>query len=87
MSLVDGRAYNERLMPLFRGTAQPDRNEPVEYISYDLWEAMRAHDRDMADEVLEPTFTFMRAQTDPRRLTTMKLGQYLEYREADVGKA
>ena len=87
MSLDDGCAYNEKLMPLFRGTAQPDRSKPVEYISYDLWEAMRAHDREMAGEILEPTFTFMRAQTDPRRLTTMKLGQYLEYREADVGKA
>lgn len=87
MSLDDGRAYNERLMPLFRGTAQPDRSTPVEWIGYDLWEAMRAHDRDMADEILEPVFVFMRAQTDPKRLTEMELGRYLEYREADVGKA
>lgn len=48
---------------------------------------MHAHDCDMADEALEPTFTFMRSQTDPRRLTTMNYGQYLEYRETDVGKA
>lgn len=87
MSLDEGRAYNERLMPLFRGSVLPDRSVPVEYIGYDLWESMRASDRDMADEVLEPVFTFMRAQTDPTRLTRMELGRYLEYREADVGKA
>lgn len=48
---------------------------------------MRAHDRYLADEILEPTFTFMRAQTDRARLNMKELGQYLEYRERDVGKA
>ncbi|KAI1091698.1 Aristolochene synthase in complex with 12,13-Difluorofarnesyl diphosphate [Rostrohypoxylon terebratum] len=87
MSLEDGRAYNEKLMPLFRGSVLPDRSVPVEWMSYDLWESMRAQDKEMADEIMEPVFTFMRAQTDPARLTEMGLGQYLEYREADVGKA
>lgn len=54
---------------------------------YDLWEQMRAHDKKLADEILEPTFTFMRAQTDNTRLKINELGQYLEYREKDVGKA
>jgi aristolochene synthase len=48
---------------------------------------MRAHDRELADEILEPTFTFMRAQTDRARLSMKELGKYLEYRERDVGKA
>lgn len=48
---------------------------------------MRAHDKNLADEVLEPVFTFMRAQTDKARLEINELGQYLEYREKDVGKA
>lgn len=60
---------------------------PVEYILYDLWESMRAHDKYLANEVLEPVFTFMRAQTDKARLEIHELGQYLEYREKDVGKA
>lgn len=87
MSLEVGRAYNDKLIPLFQGSVLPDRHVPVEWISFDLWESMRIHDRDLADEILEPVFTFMRAQTDPKRLTAMGLGQYLEYREADVGKA
>ena len=48
---------------------------------------MRAHDYDLAMEVLEPTFTFMRSQTDFARLTIKELGDYLIYREKDVGKA
>ena len=41
----------------------------------------------MCNDVLEPTFTFMRAQTDKARLKIKELGEYLEYRERDVGKA
>ena len=59
----------------------------MEYITYDLWESMRAHDRELANQVLEPTFLFMRAQTDKIRLEIAQLGEYLEYREKDVGKA
>lgn len=87
MSLEEGRAYNEKLMPICRGDVAPDRNEPVEYIMYDLWEDMRAHDRALADDILEPCFDFMRAQTDPERLKYMDLKDYLKYREADVGGA
>ncbi|KAL2829465.1 Aristolochene synthase [Aspergillus cavernicola] len=87
MSFEEGSAYNEKLIPISRGDVLPDRNVPVEYITYDLWESMRAHDREMADEILEPVFTFMRAQTDRTRAQPMGLGRYLEYRERDVGKA
>ncbi|KAI0193854.1 Aristolochene synthase in complex with 12,13-Difluorofarnesyl diphosphate [Astrocystis sublimbata] len=87
MSLEDGKAYNEKLMPITRGEVLPDRSKPVEWITYDLWESMRAHDRAMADDIQEPVFIFMRAQTDKKRLEKMDLGSYLEYREADVGRA
>jgi aristolochene synthase len=86
MSLAEGEAYNNKLMPIARGDVLPDRLVPVEYIMYDLWESMRAHDREMADEVLEPVFVFMRAQTDSTRLKDMDLKEYFEYRERDVGK-
>ncbi len=87
MSLDEGCAYNEKLMPIARGDVQPDCNVPVEWMMYDLWEDMRSHDRQLADDVLEPTFTFMRAQTDKARLTIRGMGPYLVYREKDVGKA
>ncbi|KAI4217473.1 MAG: hypothetical protein LQ351_000068 [Letrouitia transgressa] len=89
MSLEDGKAYNENLIPISRGDVLPDRTKPAEFILYDLWESMRAHDRELADEILEPVFTFMRAQVDPARTdgSVRELGPYLEYREKDVGKA
>ncbi|KAI1267664.1 Aristolochene synthase [Xylariaceae sp. FL1019] len=87
MSFADGEAYNNRLIPISRGDVLPDRSKPEEFILYDLWESMRAHDKELADEVLEPTFVFMRAQTDRARLTIHELGHYLDYREKDVGKA
>ncbi|KAL9123058.1 MAG: hypothetical protein Q9187_000385 [Circinaria calcarea] len=87
MSFDDGSAYNEKLIPISRGDVLPDRSVAVEYIIYDLWESMRAHDKAMADEILEPVFVFMRAQTDRTRIKLMGLGKYFEYREKDVGKA
>lgn len=83
----EGSAYNERLIVLSRGNVLPDRSIPVEWITYDLWESMRAHDKALADEILEPVFSFMRAQTDKVRLSIKGLGNYLEYRDGDVGKA
>ncbi|PYI24533.1 terpene synthase metal binding domain protein [Aspergillus violaceofuscus CBS 115571] len=87
MSLADGESYNAHLMPLMRGDVLPNRIIPVEFIMYDLWEEMRAASPTLADAILEPTFTFMRAQTDKARLSIKELGQYLIYRERDVGKA
>ncbi|KAF5006789.1 hypothetical protein FDECE_6843 [Fusarium decemcellulare] len=87
MSLQDGSDYNERLILISKNEATPDPNVPVEWITHDLWRDMRACDEELADEILEPVFTFMRAQTDKSRLSIKELGQYLEYRERDVGKA
>ena len=56
MSFADGEVYNNRLIPISHGEVLPDRTKPEEFILYDLWEIMRAHDPELADEVLEPTF-------------------------------
>lgn len=87
MSFKEGSAYNENLIPISRGEVLPDRNIPAEWITYDLWESMRAFDKPLADGILEPVFTFMRAQTDKARLSINQMGPYLIYREKDVGKA
>ncbi|KAI1843093.1 hypothetical protein JX265_005126 [Neoarthrinium moseri] len=87
LSLEEGSAYNERLILISKGSVKPDRDIPVEWITHDLWEDMRGCDKMLAEEVLEPTFTFMRAQTDACRLDIKGLGNYLQYRERDVGKA
>ena len=86
MSLEEGSAYNERLIAISRGTTRPDHSVPVEWITYDLWNDMRACDIELADDMKEPVFTFMRAQVDTKRLCVKALGEYLEYRERDVGQ-
>ncbi|KAL8699839.1 MAG: hypothetical protein Q9201_005771 [Fulgogasparrea decipioides] len=68
MSLAEGKAFNDGLMPIMSGSVQPDLAIPAEYITYDLWNSMRAVDETLANTVLEPTFVFMRAQTDKARL-------------------
>ncbi|KAK1657954.1 aristolochene synthase [Colletotrichum godetiae] len=87
MSFEEGSSYNERLILLSKGDSLPDRSLPVEWITYDLWNDMKACDESLANEILEPVFTFMRAQTDKTRLQIKELGHYLKYREKDVGKA
>ncbi|KAL8898395.1 MAG: hypothetical protein Q9207_006718 [Kuettlingeria erythrocarpa] len=87
MSFADGKAYNENLMPLMRGERLPSRADPAEYITYDLWESMRIHDKSLADSIVEPVITFMRAQTEKARVEITEFGAYLDYRERDVGKA
>ncbi|KAH9862934.1 hypothetical protein J1614_010747 [Plenodomus biglobosus] len=86
MSLADGEAYNGRLIAIIRGDVLPDRSIPVEYMMHDLWEDMRTHDLELANEIMEPSFEFMRAQTATTRLKHMDLKEYLEYRENDVGR-
>ena len=87
MSLQDGETFNEELMRLCAGDAAPDRPIPVQWIMFDLWERMRSCDRDLANEVLESVFTFMRAQTSKDRLKIETVDQYLHYRQGDVGQA
>ncbi|KAI8948324.1 Aristolochene synthase in complex with 12,13-Difluorofarnesyl diphosphate [Xylaria longipes] len=87
MSFDEGRAYNEKLMAIVRGDDAPDRSIPVQSIVYDLWENMRAQDKELAEGIVEPLFIFMRSQTENQRAQPMSLMQYLEYRDKDIGQA
>lgn len=58
----------------------------MEWILYDCFEDMRATDKILADECLEPTFDFLRSQTEDHRKHVKQLGSYLEYRCRDVGQ-
>ena len=87
MSLEEGKSYNESLMSFCTGELQPNRNIPVQWMMYDLWKEMRTLDRQLAGEVVEPVFVFMRAQTAKERLCIDNLHDYLQYRQDDVGQA
>ena len=87
MSFEEGSRYNERLIPICRGDTVPDLSAPVECMTYELWNSMRDEEERLANNILEPTFRFMEAQTCKDRLSINHLGQYFEYRQHDVGKA
>lgn len=59
---------------------------PVECMFHDLWRDMRSLDTELADDILEPMFVLMRAQTDKARKDMVDFGQYLRYRERDFGR-
>lgn len=87
MSFVEGRAYNEHLMPIAEGKVAPDCSVPVEWMFHAIWEEMRQIDLELAESILEPVFVFMHAQTDKSRVSIDQLSTYLVYRERDVGSA
>ncbi|KAJ2984458.1 hypothetical protein NUW58_g6045 [Xylaria curta] len=84
MSIEDGAVHQEKLLAIVRGDVAPDSNAPAEYIIYDVFERLRACDRELADEIMEPLAELLRAQTDKVRLTLSELEPYLEYREIDI---
>ncbi|RYP63293.1 hypothetical protein DL769_007005 [Monosporascus sp. CRB-8-3] len=87
MSLEDATTYNERLISIARGLQEPDRSIPAEWMMWDLWEEMRAHDKDDTYKIEGPCFVFMRAQIDKTRLDPGGLAGYWEFREKDIGTA
>ncbi|KAI0379574.1 terpenoid synthase [Hypomontagnella monticulosa] len=86
MSVVEGVEHNSKVIECARGKLMPDRNIPAQWIMYDLFEDMRAIDKHLADELLEPTIDFLIAQADGNRMKPMSLKEYFEYRDADLGK-
>ncbi|KAI0141748.1 Aristolochene synthase [Xylariaceae sp. FL1272] len=87
MSIEDAEVYNERLILIARGLQRPDPLIPAEWMMWDLWEEMRAHDEELTATVEEPCFLFMRAQVDKTRLNPGNLAKYFEFREKDIGTA
>lgn len=86
MSVEEGVEHNTKVIECARGTLLPDRSSPAQWIMYDLFEDMRAVDKQLADELLQPTIDFLVAQADGNRMKPMTLKEYFEYRDADLGK-
>lgn len=87
MSRKDGEEYNRIVMEMCIGDKKPDRNVPVQWLMYDTFEEMRRYDRKLADETMEALFVFLRAMVAQERLADKGIGDYLRYREGDIGQA
>ncbi|CAF9911056.1 MAG: hypothetical protein GOMPHAMPRED_007286 [Gomphillus americanus] len=86
MSLAEGEAYNKTIMDVMSGSISADRSLPEQWIMSDLCTEMRSVDAKLAEETLNATYIFMRAQTHKSRLSISNLKQYFVYREDDVGQ-
>ncbi|KAI0154589.1 terpenoid synthase [Xylariaceae sp. FL1272] len=86
MSVEEGVLHNTSVIECASGTRLPDPQNAAEVILHDLFESMRAVDTVLADELLVPTIDFFQAQADGGRMKPMTLGEYFEYRDADLGK-
>ena len=86
ISVEESVARNFKVIECARGNLLPNRNVPAQRIMYDLFEDMRAVDRQFADELLEPTIDFLVAQADEQRMKPMTLKEYFDYRDADLVK-
>lgn len=67
MSLEDGKALYKRLITLAEGRAQPDRTNPYEWMTYDVFAKMRAVDHDLTEAVFRAMALCVTSQVDEER--------------------
>lgn len=53
MSLEEGKALFAKLIPLVKGTRLPDRNDALEWLTYDTFASMRECDDGLTDEMVK----------------------------------
>jgi hypothetical protein len=85
MSIARGKALYARLTAIATGEAAPDRSNPYEWITHDVWTSMRARDHALADEVLAQFLVCIHAQVDKARLECENIGTLLAQRIKEAG--
>lgn len=85
MSVEEGKAFYQKLVPLAMGTAQPNRSDPVEWITYDIWASMRAIDEGRTQDVFQTALLCIMAQVDSARNSCADIGSLLRQREKEGG--
>ena len=59
----------KKLISIPMGNKLPNRSDPYEWITYDVFASMRACDQELADEVLREVLVCTTAHVDSERLT------------------
>ena len=85
MSLEDGQAFYQRLILLARGKVLPNREDALEWITYDTFAGMRAVDEEQTEAVLQGAILCVLAQVDPARKKCVGMGQLLRQRYKEGG--
>lgn len=87
MSLEEGKRLYKRLIPIAMGKKLPNRSDPYEWITYDVWTSMRACDIELADQVLREALVCITAQVDTVRFACPDMGSLLRQRIKEGGCA
>ena len=85
MSLEEGKQLYKSLIPIAMGKKLPNRGNPYEWITYDVFTSMRACDKELADEVLREALGCITAQVDSERLACSDMGSLLRQRIKEGG--
>lgn len=87
MSLEEGKRFYKKLIPIAMGKKLPNRSDPYEWITYDVWTSMRACDSELADQVLREALVCITAQVDSVRFACPDMGSLLRQRIKEGGCA
>lgn len=85
MDLEEGKMLCKKLIPIAMGQKLPNRSNPYEWITYDVFTSMRACDKELADQVFQGVLDFITGQVDSRRLTCSDMGSLLRQRMREAG--
>ncbi|MCJ1461493.1 hypothetical protein MMC07_000090 [Pseudocyphellaria aurata] len=85
MDLAGGKEFYMRLVYLAYGKALPNRENPVEWITYDCCASLRERDEVLAKDIFDMIQRCFRAQVDKARLKCASLGDLLKQRIQEGG--
>ncbi|KAL8728360.1 MAG: hypothetical protein Q9181_005370 [Wetmoreana brouardii] len=87
LSVSEGKDLYNRLTPLALGKALPNRNDPYEWMTYDIWTSMRKTDAELTDVVWQGAQLCIMAQVDEARMKCPDMGSLLKHRAKEAGIA
>ena len=87
MDLEEGKMLYKKLIPIAMGKKLPNRSDPYEWITYDVFTSMRACDEELADQVFRGALVCITGQVDSGRLTCSDMGSLLRQRTREAGCA
>ncbi|KAI4204535.1 MAG: hypothetical protein LQ350_001085 [Teloschistes chrysophthalmus] len=87
MTFTEGKELYKTLTPIALGKTLPDRNKPLEWITYDIWKSMRATDAELTEVVWQGALLCIMAQVDDARTKCPDIGSLLKHREKEAGIA
>ena len=85
MNIKEGKVFYDRHKLLATKKVLPNENSPIEWVICDIWEKMRAADKELTKVVMHWAFVSLDNQVDPKRLTCKDVGSVLKHRVLEAG--